>query len=206
MIHRAGQTQPRIECRLKGRGGLECIYLEGVEGGKRFLGRVAPEQFRPLSFGQFQMRFRQSIEDVGRTVAAQLLAFAADEPITKADEIITHVDRGADAVLPVQRRPAVAKGVVVLDVVVNQGRLVKRFDGQGGAPDRVRQRHFGCRVGAGGALQRVVGGERDEGPRPLAALGQPIVGDALMRGERVAAGMTVAGDRRFGACAGRQPA
>ena len=85
---------------------------------------------------------------------------------------------------------------------------MERFDSQGGATDSVRQHHCRCRVRAGGARQRVVGGERDERPRPLAALGQPIVGDALMRGERVAAGMTiaVAGDRRFGACAGRQPA
>ena len=118
-------------------------------------------------------------------VAAQLLAFAADQAIAQADQVIADVDRRADAVLAVQRLPAVAEGVVVLDVVVDQRRLVERLDGQGGAADGVGQVELVGRQRARAALERVVGGQRDERPRPLAALAEPVVGDVLVLRERI---------------------
>ena len=42
---------------------------------------------------------------------------------------------------------------------------------------------------AGRALEGIVGGQRDERPRALAALGQPVVGDVLVHGERIGGGL-----------------
>ena len=112
-------------------------------------------------------------------VAAELLALAADQPIAQADQIVADVDRRADAVLPVQRLAAVAEGVVVFDVVVNERGLVERLDGQRRALDRIGQVEPVGRQRALAARQRVVGRQRDERPRTLAALGQPVVGDVL---------------------------
>ena len=73
------------------------------------------------------------------TSAPEFLAVAADEPVAQADQVVADVDRRADAVDAVQRLLAVAEGVVVLDVVVDERRLVERLDGQGGALDGVGQ-------------------------------------------------------------------
>ena len=78
------------------------------------------------------------VQDVRRAVAAELLALAADEAVAQADQVVADVDRRADAILAVQRLAAVAEGVVVLDVVVDQRRFVKRLDGQRRAADGVR--------------------------------------------------------------------
>src|SRR5262249_23706648 len=111
--------------------------LEGIQSRQRLVARVAPEQLRALAFGQAHVRFGQSIEDVRGAVTAEFLAVAANETIAQADEVVADVDCRADAVAAVQGFPAVAKRVVVLDVVVNEGRLVKRLDGEGNSADRI---------------------------------------------------------------------
>ena len=100
---------------------------------------VAPEQFRPLAFGELQVGVGELVEDVGRDFRAEFLAIACDEPVAEADQVIADVDGGADAVDAVQRFLAVAEGVVVLDVIVDQARLVERLDGEGGALHGVGQ-------------------------------------------------------------------
>ena len=127
----------------------------------------------------------QAVENVGRAVAAEFLALAAHQAIAQADQVIADVDGRADAVLPVQRFLAVAEGVVVLDVVVDQRRLVKRLDGQGRALDRVGQLEPRRPTRRRAALEGVVGRQRDERPRTLAALGQPVVGDVLRDRQRI---------------------
>ena len=90
--------------------------------------------------------------------------------------------------LDVQRRLAVAKFVAVLNVVVNERRFVKRFDRDGRAADDVVEPAadvigaIGLRAVAAG--EGVVGGQRDERPRVLAALGEKVVGDGFGGGER----------------------
>src|SRR5262249_42260264 len=99
-----------------------------------------------------------------------------------ADQVVADVDRGADAVLAVQRRPAVAGGVVVLDVVVGQRRLVGRLGRQRRAPHTIGQQRGVGGARSGGAFEGVVGRQRDERPRALAALTHPVVSDVLVNG------------------------
>ena len=119
------------------------------------------------------------------TSRAEFLAVAAHEAVAEADEVVADVDGGADAVDAVQRLLAVAEGVVVLDVVVNEAGLVERLDGDGGALHGIGQ--FPAGVGERGrcALEGVVGGERDERPRALPAAGEEVVGDGLVLRKRV---------------------
>ena len=179
-VGRAGQAQAGVQGGLEGGSRLQGVDLQGVEGRQRLLARVAPEQLGPLPLGQLQVGVGELVEDVGGAVAAQLLAFAGHQPVAEADQVVADVDGRADAVLPVQRGPAVAEGVVVLDVVVDQRRLVERLDGQGRALHRVGQLDAVRAAGGGGALEGVVGGQGDEGPRALAALAHPVVGDRLV--------------------------
>ena len=149
-IGRPGQAQAGVQRRLESRGRLEGVNLQGIQRGQRLVAGIAPEQLGPLAFGQFQVRIRQAVEDVGGAIAAEFLAFAADQAIAQAEQVIADVDGRADAVLAMQRCPAIAEGVVVLDVVVNQRSLVKRLDGQRRAPDAVGQvrspRRRACRA------------------------------------------------------------
>ena len=88
--------------------------------------------------------------------------------------------RRRDAVLAVQRLLAVAETVVVLDVVVDQRRLVERLDRHGRASHGVGEAGHvrrAVRPRCPAAGQGVVDGQRDERPRVLAALGQEVVGD-----------------------------
>ena len=72
---------------------------------------------------------------------------------------------------------------------MNERRLVERFDRHRRAADDVAE-PVGDLVGAVGlraiaAGESVVGGERDERPRVLAALGQKVVGDRFGGGDRI---------------------
>src|SRR5262245_53614399 len=120
------------------------------------------------------------MENVRRAVAPQFLAIAAGEAITQADQVVADVDRRADAVPPVQRFPTVAEGVVVLDVIVYQRRLVKRFDCQCNTANRIGQSDAIRAERTRRALQGIVSRQRDERPRTLAALRKPLVSDPFM--------------------------
>src|SRR5207249_1436932 len=91
-LGRASEPQPRIESRLERRGRLEGVNLQGIQGSQRLVLGIAPEQFGTLPIGQLHMRVGQAIEDVRGTVTAQLLAFAADQAIAEADQVIADVD------------------------------------------------------------------------------------------------------------------
>ena len=58
---------------------------------------------------------------------------ARDDAIAEAEQIITGIDGRRNAVLDMKRRPAVPHQILVLDVVVNERRLVENFDGHGGS-------------------------------------------------------------------------
>ena len=153
IVGRPGEANAGVQGGLESGGRLKGVDFQGVQGGQRLVLGVAPEQFGPLALGQFQVGVGHTVEDVGGAVAAEFLALAADEPIAEAEQVIADVDGGGDAVLTVQRFPAVAEGVVVLNVVVDERRLVERLDGQGGAPDAVGKREAVGRARAGAPLR-----------------------------------------------------
>ena len=72
------------------------------------------------------------------TSGPERLRLAADQAIAQADQVVADVDRGRHAVAPVNRFLAVAEGVVVLDVVVNERGLVERLDRHGRPADASR--------------------------------------------------------------------
>src|SRR6185437_3536400 len=86
-----------------------------------------------------------------------------------------------------QGSAAIAEGIVILNVVVNERCLVERFDGQRRASYTVRRRAALNRERAGSALEGVIRGERDERPQTLTTLPQPVVGDGLMLRQRITA-------------------
>ncbi len=94
--------------------------------------------------------------------APSALRLAADQPIAQADQVVADVDRRRRAVLAVQRLVAVAELVVVLDVVVDQRRLVKRLDRQRRPLDRVGNRR--CLLGAVGQRAFAAGAARRRRP------------------------------------------
>ena len=97
------------------------------------------QQFGPLPLGKPHVGLRQPVENVADDVGPQRLRFAADQSIAQADQIVADVDRHGYAEPPMERRLAVAKRVVVFDVVVNERGLVECLDRQGGPLDRVGQ-------------------------------------------------------------------
>src|SRR5262249_59279177 len=128
----------------------ERVDLQGVQGGQAFIGGVAPQQLGALAFGQFQVGLCQAVDNFGGDVRPEVLAVAGHDAVAEADEVVADIDGRGGTVLPVPRLAAVAEGVVVLDVVVDQRRLVERLDGQGDALDGVGQADALGGQGAGG--------------------------------------------------------
>ena len=77
------------------------------------------------------MRGRQPCDDVRHAVGAQRLGLLRDEAVPEPDEEIADVDRGTDAVRPVNGLAPVPERVVIFDVVMHQGGLVQGLDRHG---------------------------------------------------------------------------
>ena len=128
-----GQANSGVQGRLEGRSRLQGVDLQGVQGGQGLLAGLAPEQLGTLALGELEVGVRQSGQDVGHAVAAEILLPTGDQAIAQADQVIADIDGRAHAVLAVEGRSAIAEGVIVLDVIMDQRRLVKNLDGQGDA-------------------------------------------------------------------------
>ena len=105
--------------------------------------------------------------DVGREIALR------EQSVTLADEKVADVERRRDAVRGVQRGLAVAARVAVLDVVVDQRRLVEALHRHRDLAQRVRRRRM--RV----VPQRLVHADGEEGPPALAGPGELGAGQRL---------------------------
>ena len=77
LLGRPGQPHAGVQGRLERGRRLEGVDLQRVERGQRLVRGVAPEQFRPLAFGQLQVGVGELVEDVGGDIAAEFLAVAA---------------------------------------------------------------------------------------------------------------------------------
>ena len=138
LLGRPGQPSAGEQRRLEGGRRLEGVDLQRIERLEPLVARIAPQQLGPLAFGEPQVGVGQAIENVGDRVGAERLRLAADQAIAQADQVVADVDGRRRAVLPVDRLFAVAEGVVVLDVVVNERGLVERLDRHGRPADRSR--------------------------------------------------------------------
>jgi hypothetical protein len=96
-----------------------------------------------------------------------------EEAIAFADEQVADVQGHRNAVFGVQRGFAVAFGVAVLDVIVNERGLVEDLDGDGGLFDGIRDRAF--RI----FTQRLIGGDGEEGTPAFAGAGEPLARDVV---------------------------
>ena len=187
LVHGARQTGAGKQCRFERRGRLQCIDLQRVDRLQTLVPRIPPKQFGTLALGQSRVRLGQTIQDVSRHFGAQRARLAAHQPIAHPDQVIAHIDRRRRTVLAVHRRFAVPEQIVVLDVVVNQRRLVERLDRHRRPFHGVRKPSDAvgtvrrCRVAAG---QGIVDRQGDERPRVLAALRKKIVSDRLGAGDR----------------------
>ena len=94
----ARQPTTGVQRRLERRRRLQRVDLQRVDRLRVLSFDRAPEQFRPLTFGEFRMGVGEAVEDVGGGVGADHLAVLTDEPIAEADEVVADVDGGADAV------------------------------------------------------------------------------------------------------------
>ncbi len=96
-----------------------------------------------------------------------------------------------------QGLPAIAESVVILNIVMDQRGFVKGLNGQGGSADRIRKCGSFRGQRARPALKGVESGQGYKRPRTLASLGEPIVGDRLVNGQRIfcrsAVGRTIGG-------------
>ena len=94
------------------------------------------------------MRIGQTVENVCHDLGSQVFHFAANQPVTHSDQIITHIDRCRGTVFAMQRFLAVAELVIIFHIVVYQRRFVKSFDRESRPFDRIRHSgHFLCAFG-----------------------------------------------------------
>ena len=96
-----------------------------------------------------------------------------DEPIAFADEQVADVQRDSKAVFFVQRFFAVTLGVFILDVVVDQGRLVETFHGNGDLFEILGNRFRGI------AAQRLKRRYTQERPPTFAGACKPVAANRL---------------------------
>ena len=134
------------------------------------------------------MSIGQVVEHVGHDIRAEFPRLTAYQPVAHTDQVVAHVDRGGNAVPPMERVVTVTEGVIILDVVVHQRGLVKDLHGQGHPLHRVRKPRRLCGpVSPAGvpSSQRVVGGQGDKGAEVFASLEQEIPGDRFGDTERL---------------------
>ena len=131
--------------------------------------RARPAKFRALSATKLSLPLRRDQEHFCFLLRRR--PARADEAIPFADEQIANVQRNGNAMLFVQRLFAVAHGVVVLDVIVDQRRFVKTFHRQRHFTNVLRQRR------ARGFAQGLVRRHGQERTPPFAGARQPFACD-----------------------------
>ena len=184
----AGVQRTEAQRDLEGWRGLETENIHYLERGQD-AGLAGPQQFRalaaaefPLSFGGHSDHFRPSL---GRSLAG------GEQPIALANQQIAHVQCHRDPVLLVQRLFAVTERVVVLDVVVDQRRLVEALDRHGHLAE------VGRKIGIRLAAESLISRDRQEGTPAFAAAHQPLTSDLL--------GLTLGGTHDEVERRGREP-
>ena len=124
----------------------------------------------------------------------QFRGLATHEPVSHADQAVSHVYRGGDSILGMDRLLAITELVVILNVIVDEGCLVKRLYRHCRATDRIRNvlnirgpvAHR--RVSPG---ESIVDGQGDKGTRVLPSPGEEVIGHRLGCRDRVQAGQAL---------------
>ena len=135
-----------------------------------------------MAVAQPQVGRGHPIGNVRRHVGPQFASRTSDKAIAQANQVVANVDRRAGSMPTMQGLLAIAVLIVVLDVVMHQRGLVKGLDRHGDLAHRVgkpRQRLTGPRRSRLSAGDRIVRRQGDEWTKPLASMGQPLVGDRL---------------------------
>ena len=163
------------EDRTDAQGDLECrrgFLFENIEHlqARERLGLACPEEFRALAAAEFALAGGGDGDHGGALFGADVRG--GEQAVAFADEEVADIQRDGDAMLGVQRGLAVARGVLVLDVVVDERGLVEAFDGDGDFLQVLG--HRGIRAGEGTPC-----GDGEEGPPAFAGAGEPFTSDAL---------------------------
>ena len=156
-------------------GAVFCRKISSTSSGVSGLGFRAQQQLCALAERQRAMpdrRHAQHLHLVQRVGGA-----LGDQPVAFAEQVVADVQRDGHAVGFVQGGRAVARGVAVFDVVVDQRGLVEALDGDGDFSQVGRERRSAFAVAQG--LVRADGEER---PPALAACG--AIGGRCRRSRR----------------------
>ena len=100
-----------------------------------------PAEFRALAAAELALAFGGDAQHRGFLLGARVAG--GEQPVAFADQQVADIQRDGHAVLLVQRLLAVARGVVVLDVVVDERGLVEAFHRHGDFAQILGQRRAG---------------------------------------------------------------
>src|SRR5690606_16482048 len=129
---RAGVDRPELERDLESGRGLLAKDPEHVDRSER-LGMARPPELASLTEAERAMAARGAGEHRDLAFGGGL-AFG-EQTIALADEPVADVEGDGHAVLFVKRSLAVALAIAILDVVVDERRLVEALDRGGGFPE-----------------------------------------------------------------------
>ena len=152
----------------EGRGGFATEDFEDLGGGERDWVAL-PVEFGSLAAAEVALAFAGDADHGGEGGGGD--PGVGDETVAFADEEVTGVEGGGDAVFGVEGGFVVAFVVTVFDVVVDEGCFVEAFDGEGEFADGVGERGFGV------VAEGLADGDGEEGPPAFSGAGEPVAGD-----------------------------
>ena len=161
VVVRRAETRPQTQRHLEGRRGLLSEDIEHFDRRQR-LGVPRPPQLAALPPAQRDVSLRRQRHHVR---PAQL----CEQAVSLAHQEVADVERHRHADIGVQRRTAVALRIGILDIVVDERRLVEALDRDRRLLDLFRQL---WRILTMVALQRHIGAGRQIRAPPLAAVRQ----------------------------------
>src|SRR5687767_8970991 len=126
-----GIKRAQLEGDFKGGCGFLAKDIEDLEGGERFR-LTRPEQFGALTATKLLLAKGGGAQHGDARGGRDFRL--ANQPVPFADEQIADVKRDGDAVFGVECGFAIAGSVIVLDIIVHEGRFVKTFNRDSDAP------------------------------------------------------------------------
>ena len=177
------QTDAQRQRHLERGRRLERVDLDRIGHGQRFVGGVAPPQLRPLPARETHVRFGEHRHQFAPASGLDPWK-RGDDAVAESEQRVAGVDRDRNPHLFLERRAAVTPPVGILDVVVDQRRLVEHLHShRRGAGCGVRGGR--CRDGPAPVRDHgVVGREGDERPEELSPAAEIVGGEHRGRIER----------------------